>query len=46
MTTQRTAIFKPLGLELTRQMEGVMGRTPEQSLSQSAGKLIAFPTTS
>ncbi len=27
MTTQRAAIFKPLGLELTRQMEAVMGRT-------------------
>ena len=30
MTTQREAIFKPLGLELTRQMEAVMGRTPEK----------------
>jgi len=29
MTTQRAAIFKPLGLELTRQMEAVMGRTRE-----------------
>src|SRR5258708_3740108 len=31
MTTQRTAIFKPLGLELTRQMEAVMGRTREDA---------------
>ena len=31
MTTQREAIFKPLGLELTRQMEAVMGRTPEDA---------------
>src|SRR6516225_9028043 len=30
MTTQREAIVKPLGLELTRQMEAVMGRTPEK----------------
>jgi uncharacterized protein (TIGR02246 family) len=29
MTTQRAAIFKPLGLELTRQMEALMGRTGE-----------------
>jgi hypothetical protein len=29
MTTQLAAIFKPLGLELTRQMEAVMGRTRE-----------------
>src|SRR6266436_8029104 len=29
MTTQRAAIFKPLGFELTRQMEAVMGRTRE-----------------
>ena len=29
MTTQRAAIFKPLGLELTRQMEATMGTTPE-----------------
>jgi len=29
MTTERAAIFKPLGLELTRQMEAVMGRTRE-----------------
>ena len=29
MTTQRSAIFKPLELELTRQMEAVMGRTRE-----------------
>jgi hypothetical protein len=31
MTTQRAAIFKPLGLELTRQMEAAMGRTPEDA---------------
>jgi hypothetical protein len=31
MTTQRTAIFKPLGLELTRQMEAAMGTTPEDA---------------
>ena len=31
MTTQREAIFKPLGLELTRQMEAVMCRTPEDA---------------
>ena len=31
MTTQRTAIFKPLGLELTRQMEAAFGTTPEDS---------------
>jgi hypothetical protein len=31
MTTQRAAIFKPLGLELTRQMEAVMGRTREDA---------------
>jgi hypothetical protein len=31
MTTERTAIFKPLGLELTRQMEAAMGRTPEDA---------------
>ena len=31
MTTQRTAIFKPLGLELTRQMEAAMGRTPDDA---------------
>src|ERR1700736_3270638 len=31
MTTKRTAIFKPLGLELTRQMEAVMGTTPEET---------------
>jgi hypothetical protein len=30
MTTQREAIFKPLGLELTRQMETVMGRILEK----------------
>jgi hypothetical protein len=29
MTMQRTAIFKPLGLELTRQMESAFGATPE-----------------
>jgi hypothetical protein len=29
MTAQRTAIFKPLGLELTRQMESAFGTTPE-----------------
>jgi hypothetical protein len=28
---QRTAIFKPLGLELTRQMEAVMGTTTEKA---------------
>src|SRR5262249_60524641 len=32
MTTQREAIFKPLGLELTRQMEAVMGRTSEEEV--------------
>ena len=31
MTTQRTAIFKPLGLELTRQMETAFGSTPEEA---------------
>jgi hypothetical protein len=31
MTTQRTAIFQPLGLELTRQMEAAMGTTPEEA---------------
>ena len=31
MTTQRAAIFKPLGLQLTRQTEAVMGRTPEDA---------------
>jgi hypothetical protein len=31
MTTQRTAIFKPLGLELTRQMEAAFGTTPEEA---------------
>jgi hypothetical protein len=31
MTTQRAAIFKPLGLELTRQMEAAMGRTPDDA---------------
>jgi hypothetical protein len=31
MTMQRTAIFKPLGLELTRQMEAAMGTTPEDA---------------
>jgi hypothetical protein len=31
MTTQRTAIFKPLGLELTRRMEAAMGKTPERA---------------
>jgi hypothetical protein len=30
MTTQRTAIFKPLGLDLARQMEAAMGTTPEE----------------
>jgi len=30
MTTQRAAIFKPLGLQLTRQTEAVMGRTCEK----------------
>ena len=30
MTTQRTAIFKPLGLELTRQMEAAFGTSPEE----------------
>jgi hypothetical protein len=45
MTTQRAAIFKPLGLELTRQMEAVMGRTRAdvgsvdlQSVKQTDGK--------
>jgi hypothetical protein len=31
MTTQRAAIFKPLGLELTRQMEAAFGKTPEEA---------------
>jgi hypothetical protein len=31
MTTQRTAIFKPLGLELSRQMEAAFGTTPEDA---------------
>ena len=31
MTTQREAIFKPLGLELTRKMEAVMCRIPEDA---------------
>jgi hypothetical protein len=31
MTTQQTAIFKPLGLELTRQMEAAFGATPEEA---------------
>jgi hypothetical protein len=31
MTTQRTAIFKPLGLELSRQMEAAFGTTPEEA---------------
>src|SRR5260370_22740921 len=31
MTTERTAIFKPLGLELTRPMEAAMGRSPEDA---------------
>jgi len=31
MTTQRTAIFKPLGLELTRQMEAAFSTTPEEA---------------
>ena len=31
MTTQRAAIFKPLGFELTRQMEAAMGKTPERA---------------
>jgi len=39
MTTQREAIFKPLGLELTRQMEAVMCRTPEK-----AGPVVQFGT--
>ena len=30
MTTQRAAIFKPLGLELTRQIEAAFGTTPEE----------------
>ena len=30
MTTQRAAIFKPLGLQLTRQTEAVMGRISEK----------------
>jgi len=36
MTTQRAAIFKPLGLELTRQMEAAMGRTREDASSTKA----------
>jgi hypothetical protein len=31
MTAQWTAIFKPLGLELTRQMEAAFGATPEDA---------------
>jgi hypothetical protein len=31
MTTQRAAIFKPLGFALTRQMEAAMGRIPEDA---------------
>jgi len=31
MTTQRTAIFKPLGLELSRQMEAAFATTPEDT---------------
>jgi hypothetical protein len=31
MTTQQTAIFKPLVLELTRRMEAAMGITPERA---------------
>ena len=31
MTAQRTAIFKPLGLELSRQMEAAFGTTPEEA---------------
>jgi hypothetical protein len=31
MTTQRAAIFKPLGRELTRQMEAAFGTTPEEA---------------
>jgi hypothetical protein len=31
MTTERTAIFKPLGLELTRQTEAAFGATPEEA---------------
>ena len=31
MTAQRAAIFKPLGLELTRQMEAVMGTTSKRA---------------
>ena len=31
MTTQREAIFKPLGFELTRRMEAAMGKTPERA---------------
>ena len=31
VTTQRAAIFEPLGLELTRKMEAAMGRTPEDA---------------
>ena len=30
MTAQRAAIFKPLGLELSRQMEAALGTTPEE----------------
>jgi hypothetical protein len=31
MTRQRTAIFKPLGMELSRQMEAAFGTTPEEA---------------
>jgi hypothetical protein len=33
MTAQRAAIFKPLGLELSRQMEAAFGTTPEEAES-------------
>jgi hypothetical protein len=31
MTSERTAIFNPLGLELSRQMEAAFGTTPEEA---------------
>ena len=31
MTMERAAIFKPLGLELTRQIEAAFGTTPENA---------------
>jgi len=38
MTTQRAAIFKPLALELTRQMEAAMGRTGVSKIDIAEGE--------